>query len=213
MNSVQNMKTEKLRKQVFESALKIVESQGAEALNARRLAELSSCSLGSIYNVFGNLDDLRFHLNATILSRLYEVLFRTAEIGISREVSLLALFKELGVAYVQFARQNPRLWKTLFEYAPSLSSVPDWYTKRAGEGIYQLCRKLSAAYGISEEKTKRLVGFFWSSVHGISAILLNRKMEMVSDLFQDDCLDDFIEYSLTGLFRSRSDEMKQPIKA
>lgn len=207
------MKIEKLRKQVFESALQIVESQGIEALNARKLAEQSSCALGSIYNVFGNLDDLRLHVNATILSRLYEVLFQTAERGVSRKISLLALFKELGISYVQFAKQNPLFWKALFEYAQDVSSLPDWYTKRAREGIYQLCQRLSIAYGISEEKTKRLVGFFWSSSHGISSILLNRKLEMVSDLFQDDYLDDFIEYSLTGLFKSRSDEMRQPIKA
>ncbi len=207
------MKTDKLRKQVFESALRIVEIQGVEALNARKLAEESSCALGSIYNAFGNLDDLRFHINATILSRLYEQLSQTAERGISREVPLLALFKELGISYVQFAKENPSLWKTLFEYIPSVSSLPDWYTKRARSGIYQLCERLSAAYGISEETAKRLVGFFWSSMHGISAIILNKKMEMVSDLFQGDYLDDFIEYSLAGLFRSKSDEMKQPIKS
>jgi|GEM_PF-1105120 len=205
------MKAEKLRKQVFESALRIVESQGIEELNARKLADESACALGSIYNAFGNLDDLRFHINATILSRLYERLYQTVELGISRDVPLLALFKELGISYVEFARKNPSLWKTLFEYAPNVS-VPDWYAKRAGLGIYQLCQRLSISYGIPEEKTKRLVGFFWSSVHGICAILLNKKMVAVSDLFQEEHLDDFIEYSLTGLFKSRSDEMKMPIK-
>ena len=212
MNVVQNMKTEKLRKQVFESALRIVESQGIEELNARKLAEQSSCALGSIYNAFGDLDDLRFHINATILSRLYERLYQTVEQGISRDAPLLALFKELGISYVEFARNKPLLWKTLFEYAPNVST-PDWYAKRASEGIYLLCQKLSIAYGIPEEKSKRLIGFFWSSIHGICAILLNRKMEAVSGLFREEYLDDFIEYSLTGLFKSRSDEMKMPIKA
>ncbi len=211
MNFVQNMKTAKLRKQVFESALKIVESQGIEELNARKLAELSSCALGSIYNAFGDLDDLRFHINATILSRLYERLYQTVEQGISKDVPLLALFKELGVSYIEFAKGNPLLWKTLFEYAPSVP-VPDWYEKRAGDGIDQLCQRLYVAYGISKEKAQQLIGFFWASVHGICAILLNNKMDMVSDLFQDGYLEDFIEYSLTGLFKSRSDEMKVPTK-
>lgn len=207
------MKTDNLRKQVFQSALRIIESEGIEALNARKLAEQSSCALGSIYNAFGNLDDLRFHINATILSRLYEELAKAAEKGISDGVSLLALFKELGIAYVEFATKNPALWKTLFEYAPSVSAIPDWYGNRAREGIYRLCQRLSGAYGISEEKSKRFVGFFWSSIHGMTAILLNKKMVMVSDLFQDQYIDDFIEYSLTGLFTSRSDEMKLPIKS
>lgn len=203
------MKTAKLRKQVFESALRIVESQGIEELNARKLAELSSCALGSIYNAFGNLDDLRFHINATILSRLYEQLYQTVEHCISRDVPLLALFKELGVSYVEFAKSNPLLWKTLFEYAPNVP-VPDWYEKRAEEGIDHLCQKLYVAYQIPKEKAQQLIGFFWASIHGICAIILNNKMDMVSDLFQGNYLDDFIEYSLTGLFKSRADEMKVP---
>lgn len=211
MNIVQNMKTDKLRKQVFESALRIVESGGIEELNARKLAELSSCALGSIYNAFGNLDDLRLHINATILSRLYEQLSQAAENGISRGISLLAVFKELGVSYIAFAKQNPLLWKTLFEYSSS-SPLPEWYGKHAREGIYRLCQRLSVVYGIQEEKMKQLLGFFWSSMHGISAILLNKKMEMVSELFQDNYLDGYIEYSLTGLFQSKLDEMQLPVK-
>lgn len=128
------MKTDKLRKQVFEAALRIVEREGVESLNARKLAEHSSCALGSIYNVFGDLDDLRLHLNAKITSRLYQGLFETAERGISEGIPLVALFKRFGVSYVQFATGTPLLWKAVFEHTLTVSPVLDWYTKPSREG-------------------------------------------------------------------------------
>ena len=203
------MKKIKLRNQVFESAIRIVENEGIEELNARKLAASSSCALGSIYNVFGNLQDLQLHVNATILSRLYENLSKTVERGIHTKLSLLALFKELGLCYLEFAQKNRSLWKALFEYSPN-GPGPEWYAKRAQDGIYKLCQTLSDAYKIPEAEAKRLVGFFWSSIHGMSAILSNRKMEMVSELFQPDCMGDYIEYSLTGLFKNKTDELRLP---
>ncbi len=203
------MKKEKLKKQVFESALQIIEQEGMEELNVRKIAEMSSCSLGSIYNVFGNLHDLHLHINATILSRLYETLSQAVRKGISEGKPLLSLFHDLGKAYIEFGQKHRSLWKALFEYLPS-GPMPEWYSKRAKEGIYQLSSYISAVYGISESEAKRLVGFFWSSIHGICSILLNRKMEMVSELFPNEYLQDYIEYSLTGLFRNSSDQMRLP---
>lgn len=192
------MKNEQLRKQIFHTALKIVEVEGHSELSARKIAKECACALGSIYTVFGNLHDLQLHINAAILSRLYDALHSQAEKGIAGRSPLKALFRNLGVAYLEFARQNLTLWKALFEYLPE-EAIPEWYSLRAKDGIYRLAKRLAAAYLLDEQDIKRQIGFFWSAIHGISAILLNRKMEMVAELFQDDYLMQYVDYSLQGL--------------
>lgn len=77
--------------------------------------------------------------------------------------------------------------------------------QRARKGIYQICDQLSKAFELSEADAKKIVGSFWASIHGISAILLNRKMEMVAELFDADCLQPYVEYSLDGLFKEVCD--------
>lgn len=206
MNIVQNMKSEILKKKIFQSAMQIVEQEGMPQLNARKIAEKSQCALGSIYSVFGNLDDLQFHINAAILSRLYDVLHKTVEEGIKARKSLKSLFMDLGFAYIQFGQTNITLWKALFEYLPS-ESLPEWYSVRARDGIYRLATRLAATYGLEEKEVKKLIGFFWSSIHGKSAILLNRKMEMVAELFQEDCLQRYVEFSLHGLFQPGHEDL------
>ncbi|HEY5236149.1 MAG TPA: TetR/AcrR family transcriptional regulator [Rhabdochlamydiaceae bacterium] len=196
------MKKANLRKRVFESAWQIAASEGFEQLNIRRLAQLSSCAVGSIYNAFGSFQDLQLHINAKILKELYQILNETTERAIEDKKSLRTLFIDLGLAYIEFGKKNRLLWKTLFEHFPN-EPIPEWYGKTAQEGIYQICGRISDAFGISEADAKQIVGFFWAAIHGVSAILLNRKMEMVADLIDADNLEPYVEYCLDGLFNLR----------
>ena len=58
---------------------------------------------------------------------------------------------------------------------------------------------------MSEADAKRIVGFFWAAIHGVSAILLNRKMEMVAELLNANSLHPYVEYCLDGLFKEACD--------
>ena len=96
----------------------------------------------------------------------------------------------------------------MFEHLP-YEPVPQWYEKHAKEGICEICRRISAAFELSEADSKRIVGFFWAAMHGVSAIFLNRKMEMVAELFNADSLDAYMEYCLDGLLKEISDAQLQ----
>lgn len=194
------MKKDSLKKRVFDSAWQIVENEGMEQLNIRKLAQLSSCSLGSVYNAFGSFQDLQLHINATILTKLYRVLNETCEQAIRAGESLRAVFKDLALAYIEFGQKNRLLWKALFEHFP-YEPMPEWYVKHTREGVYQICDRLSNAFGLSESDSKQILGFLWAAIHGVNAILLNRKMEMVAELFSESSLQPYVEYCLDGLFK------------
>lgn len=198
------MKNNKLRKRIFEAAWQIVESEGMEHLNVRKLALVSSCALGSIYNAFGSFQDLQLHINANILAKLYHILIETTEQGIKEKKSLREVFRDLGLAYIEFGRGNRLLWKSLFEHFP-YELIPEWYLKHTREGIDQICESLSKAFSLSEADSKRIVGFFWAAIHGVSAILLNRKMDMVAGLINIDSMHTYVEYCLDGLFKEARD--------
>jgi len=198
------MKKDNLKKRVFESAWQIVENEGMDQLNIRKLARFSSCSLGSIYNAFGSFQDLQLHINANVLTKLYQVLNETTELGIKEEKSLRIVFRDLGLAYIEFGQKNRLLWKALFEYFP-YQPMPEWYVKHTREGIYQICDHLSQAFGLSKTHSKQIMGFFWAAIHGVSAILLNQKMEMVAELFNADSLHPYVEYCLDGLLKEVCD--------
>ncbi|MDN3505675.1 MAG: TetR/AcrR family transcriptional regulator [Simkaniaceae bacterium] len=164
----------------------------------RKIARLTNCSLGSIYNAFDDFQTLQIHINSKILTKLYESLESVVNNINKEEQSLKDVLKDLGMEYYKFASNNKFLWKSLFEFSPQ-EDLPDWYAANASKGIYALCSRLAKTYGVPEEKMKEIVGFFWSSVHGKTAIFLNKKMDMVADLFKEDSLDSYIEFCLEGL--------------
>lgn len=193
------MKKAPLKKRIFDSAKHLVEKEGMAQLNVRKVAQLSDCSLGSLYNAFDNFQELQLHINASILSDLFSSLNAVINKGIEEKKTFRQILKDLGLAYIDFGQKNRMLWKAIFEHF-SQNDLPTWYSKRTQEGIYGISQTLASAFGISQETTKRLIGFYWTSIHGMSAILLNKKMEMVSELFHDDYLNQYIECALNGLF-------------
>lgn len=197
------MKKDRLKKKLFESAWQIVDTEGLEKLNIRKLAKMSSCSVGSVYNAFGNFQELHLSLNAKILSSLYDSLNRALEKGINEKNSLREVFLSMGLAYIEFGQNNLFLWKSLFESLP-FETTPDWYVAHTRRGIDQICERLSKSFSLTQDQTKQILGFFWASIHGVSAIFLNKKMKMVSELFNPNSLEAYINYCLDGLFQEAS---------
>jgi hypothetical protein len=194
------MKKENLKTILFNNAWKIVEEEGIEHLNARKLAKLSSCAVGSIYTNFENFQELQLAINAKIITLLYNCLTLAFEESLIKEKKLEYVLKEMGLAYIHFGQKNLFLWKSLFEYLP-FEVVPQWYAKHTKEGIENLCQKLAIAFALDPQEAKRIVGFFWAGIHGVSSILLNQKMKMVSELFDTHHLDTYVQYCLNGLFK------------
>jgi len=195
------MKKETLKNSIFDSAWKIVEREGMERLNVRKIARMSNCSLGSLYNSYESFQMLQLHINATVLSNLFVKLRKVTEEGIQEGKSLREILKNLGFAYIEFGQENRNLWKSVFEHLP-VDPLPEWYAERASDGVYDISERLGEFFELPTEEIKHIVGFFWTSIHGMSAILLNRKMEMVAELFKSDSLESYVDYCLEGLFAS-----------
>lgn len=197
------MKKENLKQKLFDNAWQIVKSEGIEHLNARKLAKLSSCAVGSIYTSFENFQELQLAINAKIITMLYCTLSSTFDSSYLTENDLKYVLKEMGLSYIRFGQENLFLWKSLFEYLP-FEQIPIWYANHTKEGIEKICQKLAFHFQLNESEAKRILGFYWASIHGVSAILLNQKMKMVSDLFSTNNIDTYVEYCLNGLFKEIS---------
>ena len=75
---------------ILTTAQTIVETHGLEALTARNIAKEIGYSVGTLYNLFANLDDIIIHLNGRTLDRLYAALADARRKG-SPEADLKAL--------------------------------------------------------------------------------------------------------------------------
>lgn len=186
-----------LRQTMLGIAESILEREGLAAVQARRIATEAGCSVGTVYNAFGNIDELILRANANTLQHL-GVLLQAAGVGAAGhplEQRLLAL----ALAYLDFAAQHKRRWKAVFEHVMSDSrSVPAWYR----EGQVGLFSKLAAALPASMTPEDRAVAaqMLFSAAHGIVVLALDRKLVDSFDPYQtEQQLRLFVSLAALGL--------------
>ena len=186
---------EELRELALQAAIQIINEQGLSGLSTRKIATAIGYTVGSLYLVFKNLDDLVLQINARTLDELYTVINRTARQHEPPEQCLLAL----GHTYFQFVMDQPQRWRMLFEYHRSQRTpLPSWYQKKIAR-LFNLVEKplqkiLRAPHIQACVKDARAL---WGSVHGIC--ILADKLEVVGVHSIPQLLELLITTYLAGL--------------
>ena len=91
---------------ILTEALALVREEGMESLSARRLASRLGCSVAPLYRVWGSMDEL---VRGTF-RRILELLEERAS-----RCSTGMAFRDVGLGRVLFARDEPRLYRALFQ--------------------------------------------------------------------------------------------------
>ena len=97
------------RETILAEALALVRAEGLESLTARRLAARLGCSVAPLYRTWGSMDEL---VRGT-LRRIRELLE-----GRTARCSTGMAFRDVGLGRVLFARDEPRLYRALFQESP-----------------------------------------------------------------------------------------------
>ena len=139
---------EEIKQMVLQAAEDIVQEQGFSALKVRKIAADIGYTVGSIYMVFSNMNDLNMHIKARTWQKL--VLYLETDFAPhSNEPITIASIEHLSIAYLDFTVLNKGLWRMLFEHQlPVEETVPDWYlreNKRVLDFFYLELNRLSVA--------------------------------------------------------------------
>jgi AcrR family transcriptional regulator len=169
---------DRLRQRLIEATERLVAAGGLEAVKARELAREVDCSVGMIYQVFADLDDLLLVVNARTLEALDAVMSRA---GGGAGGDPRARLQALGKAYLDFALAENRRWRALFEHRlPAGRAVPDWYTERL-EALFRHLREPLAALlpGLSPPALADVANALFSGTHGVVILGLDGKLGRV----------------------------------
>ena len=110
----------------LDAARETTEKEGLKGLKARGIARAIGYTIGTLYNLFDDLDDLIVHMNTETLDALYEVCDRPPLSG-RPEADLAALASR----YVGFTQAHPLLWNAVFEHRlPDGRDLPGWYQEK-----------------------------------------------------------------------------------
>jgi AcrR family transcriptional regulator len=188
-----------LRAAAIAAARACVSEGGLPALNARRIAAELGCSVGSLYNLFVDLDDLVLHVAASVLDDMGAALFAPGLPEAPREALI-----EIARRYIRFARDRGQLWAMVFEHCPTHGRpTPAWQTERVARLKAAVRAAAAPAFvGSGRASTASLdasIDVLWASVHGIAVLSQQDKLSFVTTTDPEALAERLVVTFLAGL--------------
>lgn len=157
---------EELRELAIAAATAAAEREGLRAITARGIARDIGYTVGTLYNLFENLDDLLRQMNAATMDALYARATAQPLDG-DPETAL----RELARRYLAFVREHSRLWSAVIEFEPHDRAPPDWYRDKAQRLIGLGEAAIAGLFGPGEAAARRRsANVLWSALYGITAL-------------------------------------------
>jgi AcrR family transcriptional regulator len=175
---------------------RLLAREGYAALSTRRVAAAIGYTVGTLYLLFRNFDELILQVNARTLDALSARLARAENEpeGTSRVLAL-------GQAYLRFATERPQLWRMVFEHRMSAgAALPDWYRER----VARLFGLIEAALRplLSDRPQAQLITaarVIWTGVHGICLLEVTERLQAVGSPPGETLVESLIVEYLRGL--------------
>ena len=156
----------------LQSARKIVAKEGITALSGRKVTGKMGYTIGTLYQLFDDMDDLVERMNAETLAMLYGHCQSGADQdGVAQQL------KALGVLFGEFVRAHPNEWDAVMSYR-----YKDDHTTSE-----EYHREILKLFGLMESATRQFyekgeeeqhaadMAMLWASMMGILGIAFSER--------------------------------------
>jgi AcrR family transcriptional regulator len=191
---------EELKELTIQTAVTIVTQEGFNALTARRLAKDIGYTPGTLYNMFGSMDDLCFAVNSRTLDAMWSYI--TDPSRYADASTMTDQLKTMATLYLEFAAQNTQLWLMVFNHAlPQGQKSPPWYREKITNIFAPLEKIIHPLFNEGEEAERALAArVLWSSVHGICYMEETNKTPLITAQSPSEMVFYLIENFINGLY-------------
>jgi AcrR family transcriptional regulator len=187
---------EEIQKMAIKAAIAILSREGVQGLSTRKVAGAIGYTVGTLYLVFKNLDELILYVNAAALNELHEIMAVELAEYQDPQSQLLAMAQ----AYLGFARENFARWSLLFSHRlPEDVALPNWFRDKVNVLFRMAAIPLQQIRPqLSETQYQQATHVLWSSVHGVCELGLNDKLAISGEIYADELMDALVKNFLRG---------------
>ncbi len=189
---------EEIQAMAINAAANLVETDGFQSLTARKVASSIGYTVGTLYHVFRNFDDLVIHLNAQTIDEMAALIQQQTRKKRNPEVRI----RTMAEFYVQYATDHPDRWRLVFEHqAPRGLPTPAQMKERRDvmfEMVAENLRELAPQR--KDHEVVHTATALWSGIHGICILALTGKLYLGGAFSMVKLIDTLI-VSVLGEFR------------
>lgn len=189
---------------LLEIATEMIAEEGVGKLTMRGLSKRVGVSRTAAYRHFANKSEL---LAAVAEKGFMQLALRLQSVCVeapAEEVSF-ALFRKMGLAYLEFARQNPTIYRLMFNEALLREDINIWESSyglanAANEALDELVKIIAVcqkAGVIKSGDTQEFALITWASIHGLATLYIDGRLEIFSPI--DELAEISFEVLINGL--------------
>lgn len=159
---------------IMDTVLEITRETGFETVNARSIAGKLQCSTRPIFTCYENMDELK----CDFLAFAYEY-YEQYVTNYSRSAGV-SPYLVLPLSYIEFAREEPQLFKLLFinDMDLNMAEAKDFYLESDNE---KRAAGFSETVGIDLERGKVIFLDLFLYTHGIAVLTATKKLSLDRD--------------------------------
>ncbi len=168
-----------LRAALIDTTAGIIASEGVEAVSMRTLAEKTGVSRTAPYRHFED----KSALLAAVAEQGFEELHSALKESAESRMGSLKRFEKMALAYLDFALKNPAYYRLMFGKELASESPPEalmssaMTTLEAAVSVIAACQKDGH---FRKADTVALANTAWSTLHGMSSLLLDGQIRTES---------------------------------
>ena len=150
------------REDIIKASVEIIRKEGLESLNARGVAKKLNCSTQPIFYIYSNMEEMRKDALKEISRIFDDAMFKSNYDKIA--------YKDIGVNYIRFAKEEPILFKILFNSKSNEQALCFIDLKGSSNKIWET---ISNQTGLSKKEAKNFHLKMWLYVNGIANLVAN----------------------------------------
>ena len=191
---------DEIREMAITAAAEHVELEGFQSLTARKVASKIGYTVGTLYHVFRNFDDLLIHLNAQTLDEMAALIQQQTRRKRNPEVRIRAMAE----FYVQFATDHPDRWRLVFEHQAPRGLTTQLRMKERRDVMFEMVADnlTEISPRRSTQEIDHTATALWSGIHGICILALTGKLYLGGAFSMVKLIDTLIDSVLNEFRRS-----------
>jgi AcrR family transcriptional regulator len=191
---------EQQREMALSAAELIIVKEGIGAFSMRKVATAIGYTVGNLYLLFANQDDLL----AAISERTADAIHAFLQDACEPHADPRERLRAMGAAYIDFAQRHPHRFLLMFEH-----QLPDDMQPRASTDVrlkrlFDLVERNLAPMlpGIKPGALRGAAAALWSAVHGVCVLTVSGKLKWSGLADLRDLSDGVVDIFIAGLGRA-----------
>lgn len=167
------------KEDIIQVCFEMVRENGIDSLNARAIANRLNCSTQPIFSQFNNMDEIKKELIDVINKYYRDYQNNVTHVGFE--------YKDTGINYIKFAKEEPNLFKLLFMNGKNVS--PEVFLD-LDKAYIDIQKFISKKINFNKEQIKKIHLKIWMFTHGIACLVAtnacNFNDEEISNLLTEE---------------------------